>query len=280
MYLSIKAYSKQSYFEFYYKLGGLKKSFSENILFDQLKFNDLQINFYKNLTILFTYNQKLNQDIIGKIEILIDKRILIGSDEVGVGEKIGPIITCAGKFDNFSQKKTAILETGGIKDSKKLSAQEIKTKSKIIKKYFNYKCIIIEPNKFNQLLKEGKNTKEINALMHHKLHNYFIKENAKEIFVVDKFVNENKYFEYLERNKQTKIKQKIIFIEKGEDKYLEIAASAIIAKDKYNTWIYNYLNKHHLNHLLTGKKVNTNQIANNIASDQYKDLFKDWKNKD
>lgn len=278
MYLTIKAYSKQSYFQFYNKIGGIKKDFNKEILFDKIIYQNVKINFYNNLTILFNFEDHLGQSLEEEIEILIDKNIYVGSDEVGVGEKIGPLIVCAAKFLNFKNKKDAILETGGIKDSKKLDAQKISIISEKIKKYLNYKCIVLEPNKYNQLLKEGKNTKEINALTHHKLQEYFVSKRKQEIFVIDQFVNKRKYFEYLKRNDQKHINTEIVFVEKGEEKYLEIACAAIIAKSKYNAWVYEYFKNRNLSFLIKGKKINTIDIAKKIEMNRkdFENLFKEW----
>lgn len=278
MYLTIKAYSKQSYFQFYNKIGGAKKDFNKEILFDRIMYQNVKINFYNNLTILFNFNNDLGQLLEEEIEILIDHNIYVGSDEVGVGEKIGPIIVCATKFLNFKAKKDAILETGGIKDSKKLDAKKISIISEKIKKYLDYKCIVLEPNKYNKFLKEGKNTKEINALMHHQLQKHFLNKKRPEIFVIDQFVNKSKYFEYLKRNNQADINIEIVLQEKGEEKYIEIACAAIIAKSKYNNWIYEYFKNKNLSFLIKGKKINTIDIAKNIEMNRndFENLFKDW----
>jgi|GEM_PF-2208131 len=140
-YLNIKAYSKESFTKFYKSVGGKKTSPKSATIFDNLIFEETTITFYNNLTILFKNN--ISKKLRNEIDVIIDKNLYVGSDEVGVGESIGPIVVCALKFKNLKSKKKVILN--GIKDSKKMSAKDITEKAAFIKKNSEYYIAVMEP---------------------------------------------------------------------------------------------------------------------------------------
>ena len=275
MYLSIKAYSEKSFFSFYKKAGGKKASISNEVVFDQLIFSNTQITFYKNLTILFKGN--ISSALEELINIIIDKELYVGSDEVGVGESIGPIIACALKFNDFESKRKVILN--GIKDSKKLDANEVKIKSEFIKKYSEYFTVVIEPKKFNEIYKKLNNVKAINALMQNQLHKKFEGQGYKHI--TDQFVNKRKYDEYIKESDNTPFNGQLLLLTKAEEKYLEVSAAAIISKAMYNDWVVEKLKDEGINYKIS-KRLNAWDIFKKIESNEYKvrdkDVFiKRWK---
>lgn len=232
MYLNIKAFSLKSYLDFYKAIGGTKKyENNKNIIFDNLVFDNVKITFYKNLSILF--NGFISDKLNNMIDLIIDKNIYVGIDEVGVGESIGPLIVCALRFNNYQDKKKVILN--GIKDSKKMNAEEVREKSEFIKKHSKHYCVTMEPQKFNETYKKVPNTKKINAILQNELNKKF--EQEKLIHITDQFVNENKYNEYIQNSESSKFNGRIIFEQKAEEKYLEVAGAAIIAKSKFNNWV-------------------------------------------
>ncbi len=276
MYLSIKAYSKNSFFDLYKKIGGQKSSFNKEVIFDQIIFENNQVTFYSNLTILF--NGIITENISNLINIIIDDELYVGSDEVGVGESIGPIVACSLKFLNYESKKKVIMN--GIKDSKKLSAKEVESKAEFIKKHSEYYVAIIEPYKFNEIYKKLNNVKAINALMQNQLHKKFEGKGFKHI--TDQFVNKNKYDEYIRESDNVPFDGELLLLTKAEEKYLEVSAAAIISKSIYNNWVIEKLKDEGINYKIKNK-LNAWDIFKKIDSGEYcvkdKDLFiKRWKN--
>ncbi len=235
MYVSIKAYSRDSFLEFYNSIGGSKIFKDDKVIFDIIFYNNVQITFYSNLNILF--KGELNNKLIELIDIIIDKELYVGSDEVGVGESIGPIVATALKFKTYEDKKSVILN--GIKDSKKLNAMQIAEKANFIKKHVDYFTVKLTPYQFNQVYKKLPNTKAINALLQNQLHKKFEDGNFKH--VTDQFVNERKYIEYVKESGNELFKGKLLLLTKAEEKYLEVSAAAIISKDIFNSWVLNEL---------------------------------------
>lgn len=275
MYVSIKAFSKQAYMEFYFKVNGNKKEINNDIIFDILNYEKTQITFYSNLTILF--KGEMSDELNGLIDIIIDKELYVGSDEVGVGESIGPIIAVALKFKSFKDKKIVILN--GIKDSKKLNAKEIQEKSNFIKNHVEYYVANMNPEKFNETYKILPNVKAINALMQNELHKKF--ENKNYIHITDQFVSEKKYNEYIDQSKNSAFNGKLILLTKAEEKYLEVSAAAIIAKSLFNNWIIKELEKENIN-IKIGNKLDSWGIFKDIQNGKIKvankqKYIKNWK---
>ncbi|NQX83289.1 MAG: hypothetical protein HRS50_01055 [Mycoplasmataceae bacterium] len=231
MYTSIKAYSQKSFMKFYLKLNGSKTYSDKKITFDVIDYDDIQITFYCNLTILF--RGFLSKKIKLLIDIIIDKELYVGSDEVGVGETIGPMVAVALRFNSYEDKKIVILN--GIKDSKKMSAKEIQEKAKFIMNHSTYYVANMIPETFNKKYKLLPNVKAINALMQNQLHKKFEGKGYKHI--TDQFVNEKKYKEYILNSNNKPFKGNLLLLTKAEEKYLEVSAAAIIDKSIYNIWI-------------------------------------------
>ena len=68
--------------------------------------------------------------------MIIDKNLYVGVDEVGVGENVGPYVSCAISYENYESKKKVVLK--GIKDSKKMKHLEIIKKLVLALVYWDY----------------------------------------------------------------------------------------------------------------------------------------------
>ena len=127
----------------------------------------------------------------------------IGSDEVGVGDFLLPMVVVAA-FVRGKDLKT--LEDFGVKDSKKLTDEKIREIAPgLLKKFFVSKLSL--PNeKYNELIAKGENMNSIKAKMHNRaLLNMFKKfPDTRNIFV-DQFVAESKYFSYLNDPNEQKV---------------------------------------------------------------------------
>ncbi len=276
MYTSIKAYSVDSFMEFYKKLGGTKIYNDSEVTFDIKHYDGVQVTFYSNLTILF--NGIISGSLEDLVDIIIDKELYVGSDEVGVGESIGPIVAAAVRFKSFEDKKKAIMT--GIKDSKKLNAKEIKQKAETLKKYVEFYTVSLEPLKFNEAYIRLPNVKAINALLQNQLHKRF--EGRGYIHITDQFVNESKYKEYINNSDNEPFNGELKLLTKAEEKYLEVSVAAIISKDIYNDWVINTFKNDGVE-LKIGNKLNAWGIYQDLVKGKYnvdsKKYIKDWSKK-
>ena len=88
----------------------------------------------------------------------------------------------------------------------------------------------VDPLKYNSLIESGYNQGKIKAMLHNQvIHNLRAKLNSKKVFtIIDQFVTENKYYEYIKFTKN--IEKDITFETKAESKYPAVAVSSIIAR--------------------------------------------------
>ena len=151
----------------------------------------------------------------------------IGSDEVGVGDFLLPVVVVAAFVRGKDLKE---LESFGVKDSKKLTDEKIRESAPgLLKKFFVSK-LCLKNDHYNELIENGENLNSIKAKMHNRaLLNMFKKfPDTKNIFV-DQFVAESKYFAYLNDPKEQKIFN-ITFKTKGESYYPCVALASCIAR--------------------------------------------------
>ena len=151
----------------------------------------------------------------------------IGSDEVGVGDFLLPVIVVAAFVRGKDLKE---LESFGVKDSKKLTDEKIKEIAPLLLKKFFVSKLALPNDHYNELIEQGENLNSIKAKMHNRaLLNMFKKfPDTKNIFV-DQFVAESKYFAYLNDPKEQKIIN-ITFKTKGESYYPCVALASCIAR--------------------------------------------------
>ena len=151
----------------------------------------------------------------------------IGSDEVGVGDFLLPLIVVAAFVRG---KDLKILAEHGVKDSKKVSDEKIREIAPLLLKKFFVSKLNLSNEHYNELIKEGENLNSIKAKMHNRaLLNMFKKfPDTKNIFI-DQFVAEDKYFAYLNDPKEQKVLN-IVFKTKGETYYPCVALASIIAR--------------------------------------------------
>lgn len=151
----------------------------------------------------------------------------IGSDEVGVGDFLLPLIVVAAFVRGRDLK---MLEEFGVKDSKKLNDEKIREIAPLLLKKFFVSRLTLDNNHYNELIEQGENMNSIKAKMHNRaLLNMFKKfPDTRNIFV-DQFVTESKYFAYLNDPNEQKVLN-IVFKTKGESYYPCVALASVIAR--------------------------------------------------
>ena len=159
-------------------------------------------------------------------KMFVDNKPAIGSDEVGTGDYFGPIVVTASFVSNEDK---AFLNELGVKDSKKITDETIlKIAPKIIEK-IPHSTLIFDNESYNKFHTDDINMNKIKAILHNKvLLNLIKKEYPYEAIIIDQFVNEKKYYEYISSAKE--IVRNITFYTKAEDKFLCVAASSIISR--------------------------------------------------
>ena len=149
----------------------------------------------------------------------------VGSDEVGTGDYYGPIVVTA---SYVNKENIPFLTELGVKDSKKLSDEQIlKIVPKIIKK-IPYKTIMLSNTEYNERYGKDMNMNKIKAVLHNKVLSEMIRDNAYDYIVVDQFEPEKSYYNHLKDS--SNIVKNITFITKAEDKCLSVAVSSLISR--------------------------------------------------
>ncbi|MFR5904647.1 MAG: ribonuclease HIII [Bacilli bacterium] len=169
-----------------------------------------------------TKDTKVKKDI--EVEIPSDIAS-VGSDEVGTGDYYGPIVVTA---SFVSKDNIPFLTELGVRDSKKLSDEQIlKIVPKIIKK-IPYKTIMLSNKEYNDNYGKDMNMNKIKAVLHNKVLTEMVKDNDYDYIVVDQFEPEKSYYNHLS-DVPNPLKG-ITFITKAENKCLSVAVSSLISR--------------------------------------------------
>lgn len=174
-------------------------------------------------------NNKTKKDKLDKISYVNPKIYYsssIGSDEVGTGDYFGPIVVTAAYVP---KDKIELLESIGVKDSKKLTDNGIlEIVPKFIKE-IKYESIILTNKEYNEFYNNDLNMNKIKAILHNKvLHKLSSTINDYEYIIVDQFAEPYVYFNYLKNS--SNIVRNITFFTKGEDKHLSVACASLISR--------------------------------------------------
>ena len=149
----------------------------------------------------------------------------IGSDEVGTGDYYGPIVVTA---SYVKKEDIPFLTEIGVKDSKKISDEQIlKIVPKIIKR-ISYKTIKLSNKEYNEKYCTEMNMNKIKAILHNKVLTDISSNKEYEYIVIDQFESENSYYNHLSDYKHPL--KGITFITKAEDKCMSVAVSSLISR--------------------------------------------------
>ncbi|MDY0100696.1 MAG: ribonuclease HIII [Bacilli bacterium] len=187
----------------------------------------------------------------------------IGSDESGVGDFFGPLVVCAAYVPYEDIK---LLKKYKVTDSKKMSdAYILKITPKLIKR-FSYSLLILRNEKYNLLSETKMNAHEMKARLHNQaLLNLKKKFPTINNIFVDQFVNEKKYYKYLQNEKE--VVRNIIFETRAESSYASVALASVIARYTFLIEIEKFNKKYKLKFPL-----GASQIVTDFAK-QFLELF-------
>ncbi|MGY5855781.1 MAG: hypothetical protein RTS72_04225 [Candidatus Thorarchaeota archaeon] len=166
--------------------------------------------------------------------------LVIGSDEAGKGEWLGPMTVAAVAL---TPEQTGMLQALGIMDSKSMSVVRITELSKTVRRNaLKVESLLISPEKFNSQIedfrKEGKNLNDMLAWAHTKVISEVyesVKEREENIkIVVDQFARVKT--EARLRGKLDLSKIELVQRPKAEDE-IAVAAASIIAREAREAWI-------------------------------------------
>lgn len=150
----------------------------------------------------------------------------IGSDEVGTGDYFGPIVVTS---SYVSKDNIDFLLDLKVKDSKKLSDEEIKKIVPQIIKKIPYQTFILRNEEYNNHKNNNINMNQMKAILHNKvLYELKQKNYQYDYIVVDQFEPPKSYYNHI--SKSTRRVQDIFFLTKAEDQCLSVACSSLISR--------------------------------------------------
>lgn len=173
-----------------------------------------------------TTNSKDKKKEEKKEKVLPIRISSIGSDEVGTGDFFGPIVVTA---SYVSRENVDFLLELKVKDSKKMTDEQIlKVVPEIIKK-IPYQTFILKNKEYNQHKGNQMNMNQMKAILHNKVL-YEIKDKGYDYdyIVVDQFEPPKSYFNHIAS--ATKKVNDIFFLTKAEDQCLSVACSSLISR--------------------------------------------------
>ncbi len=199
----------------------------ENAKEDALMWQEINKGNKDIIDILDEYNYDINKKEDTNKESTIPFNInSIGSDEVGTGDYFGPIVVTA---SYVKKEDIPFLKELGIRDSKKLSDEQILKIVPIIKDKIKYSTIILNNSDYNKIYSNDMNMNKIKAILHNKALYSLVKDNLTyDYIVVDEFASPKNYYNYLKDIPN--IVKDITFITKAEDKVMSVAVSSIISR--------------------------------------------------
>ena len=168
--------------------------------------------------------KKEKKELVRKIPLNVSS---VGSDEVGTGDFFGPIVVTA---TYVSKENIDFLLELGVKDSKKMSDEQIKKiVPKIIEK-IPYNTYILTNKQYNDMYDKDMNMNKMKAILHNKVLSNFANKKIYQYdyIVVDQFESAKSYYFHL-RDVPFKVYD-ITFLTKAEDQCLSVACASLISR--------------------------------------------------
>jgi len=174
--------------------------------------------------------------------MLEEYRVIIGSDEAGKGEWLGPLTIAAVAV---TSEQSSYLVSQGVMDSKKLKIETIMQLAGIIKKQsLSFHVITITPLRFNEFLQEvreeGKSLNDILAWGHAKAIYQVYLELKKKGFLgkIKVFIDEFDQIKTERRLKRIlKLSNLVVEQKPRAEEETAVAAASILARAAREFWI-------------------------------------------
>ena len=152
---------------------------------------------------------------------------ILGVDEAGRGSVLGPLVI-AGVI--VPEKMDKVLERMGVKDSKRIVPHRRTILSRKLKKMFEWEVIVITAQDIDNMRAEGIN---LNDIEKNAMEDLILKLNPEKAIVDAVDVKAERFQDKL--CKSTGVN--VIAEHKADDKYIEVSAASIIAKQERDSFI-------------------------------------------
>lgn len=152
---------------------------------------------------------------------------ILGIDEAGRGSVLGPLVI-AGVI--VPEKMDKVLERMGVKDSKRLAPHRRTILSRKLKKMFEYEVAVITAKEIDEMRASGINLNEIER---NAMEEIILKLNPEKAIVDAVDVKAERFQDNLCNSTGINV----VAEHKADDKYIEVSAASIIAKQERDSFI-------------------------------------------
>ena len=152
---------------------------------------------------------------------------VLGVDEAGRGSVLGPLVI-AGVI--VPEKMDKVLERMGVKDSKRLVPHRRTILSRKLKKMFEYEVVVISAQEIDDMRAEGIN---LNDIEKNAMQDLILKLNPEKAIVDAVDVKAERF----QKKLCNATGVDVIAEHKADDKYIEVSAASIIAKQERDSYI-------------------------------------------
>ena len=199
----------------------------------------------------------------------------VGSDEVGVGDYLAPLVVASVQVDaELIPRLTEI----GVKDSKAMTDSRICDIADQIKDLLPHKTVVLANKQYNAMVDAGINANGIKSFLHNKTLTELVNslKSYPEYIIVDDFASRDLHFKYLRTlPKQPPIlEQNVHFVKKGESVHIAVAAASILARATFARYM-DQLAKELEMEILKGASAKVDSCAQDIARKYGVNFLKD-----
>ena len=199
----------------------------------------------------------------------------IGSDEVGVGDYLGPLVVASVYVESHQIEELRAL---GVRDSKGLSDDRICAIADKIKEMVLFKVVVFENKYYNAMIDQKLNAHVVKSFLHNKAIGALVSDLPAypEYIIVDEFASKELYFKYLNKlpKKQAVIKDHLYFVKKGESVHVAVAAASILARQAFVHYMENLSQTYDLE-ILKGASAKVDQCGKKFLEIHGEAAFKD-----
>lgn len=150
----------------------------------------------------------------------------IGTDEAGKGDYFGYLVVAAVAAGPAEEKK---LRDMGVKDSKLVSDERVKSLAALVKKTCSYEVIKISPEKYNLLHKKFRNLNKILSWAHARAIENLMEKSRADIVIVDKFADDSLLKKQIfENTRKVRLIQKV-----RAEQDIVVAAASVLARAEF-----------------------------------------------
>ena len=199
----------------------------------------------------------------------------VGSDEVGVGDYLAPLVVTS-VFVEADQLEA--LRQLGVKDSKSMTDKRICEIAAEIKDLLPHKTLVFENKYYNAMIEKGLNAHVVKSFLHNKTLGSLTETLPEypEYIVVDEFVSKQHHLRYLKQlpKKPPIVEKNVFFVKKGESVHLAVAAASILARAAFVAYMEDFSAKVGIE-VLKGASAKVDRCAGQLLALLGEDAFKD-----